>query len=100
MLPIAFAALLAVFAALLGVVLGRFFKVAILAPGVAATTILAVVVEWSNGASLLTLLVVVALSAVMLQFGYLIGSWMAHPISSPQGLRSHAPSAEKDSTDL
>jgi ABC-type amino acid transport system permease subunit len=93
MLPIAFAALL-------GVVLGRFFKVATLAPGAAATMALALVVEWSNGASLLTLFVVVALGAVSLQLGYLLGSFTAHPISRPHRFYSHAPSAGKISADF
>jgi hypothetical protein len=100
MLQIAFAALLAVFAALLGVVLGRFFKVAILAPGVAATTILALAVEWRKGVSLLTLLAVVALSAISLQLGYFIGSATAHPISRPHGRRSRSPGAGKISDDF
>jgi uncharacterized membrane protein YjjB (DUF3815 family) len=93
MLPIAFAALL-------GVVLGRFFKVATLAPGVAATTVLALVVEWSNGASLLTLFVVVALAAVSLQLGYLLGSLTAHPISNLHRFVSHPQSAGKMSADF
>jgi ABC-type amino acid transport system permease subunit len=93
MLPIAFAVIL-------GVVLGRFFKVATLAPGAAATTALAFVVEWSNGASLLTLLAVVALGAVSLQLGYLFGSLTAHPISSPRPFYSHSPSAGKISADF
>ena len=78
MLPIAFAALL-------GLVLGHFFKVATLALGVAATTIVALLVEWSNGAGALTALAVVAAAAVILQFGYLVGSMTAHPISKPRG---------------
>jgi ABC-type amino acid transport system permease subunit len=93
MLPIAFAALL-------GVVLGRFFKVATLAPGAVATTVLALVVEWSNGASLLTLLVVVALGAVSLQLGYLVGSMTAHPISTPHRFYSHSQSAGKIAADF
>lgn len=92
--------LLIAFAAVVGVVLGRFFRVASLAPGAAATMILAFVVEWSIGASWLTLVVVVALCAVSLQLGYLVSSLSARPISRLHSLCPHAPNGGKVSGEL
>jgi hypothetical protein len=66
------------FAALLGLVLGRFFKVAILAPGVTATTAFAMLVEGASGAGAASMLTAAILAACCLQFGYLVGSSTAH----------------------
>ena len=93
MLPIAFAALL-------GVALGRFFRVATLAPGAAATLTFALAVEWSNQASLATSVVVAALGVASLQLGYLVGSLTAHPNARRQGFYSPASNAGKISADL
>lgn len=93
MLPVAFAALL-------GVVLGRFFKVATLAPGAAATMILAFVVEWLHGASLPALLIVIVLGVVCLQLGYLLGSLTAHPLPKLHGFHPHSASVRKIPADL
>jgi hypothetical protein len=66
------------FAALLGLALGRFFKVAVLAPGVVATTAFAALVEWTNGASAASTLAVAAIAAGCLQLGYFVGSATSH----------------------
>lgn len=67
------------FAALLGLVSGRFFKVAILGPGVAATTAFAVLVERASGAGGASTLIAASLAAGCLQLGYLVGSSTAPP---------------------
>ena len=67
------------FAALLGLVLGRFFKVAVLAPGVAATTAFAALIEGAAGAGVGSMLTAAALAAACLQLGYLVGSSTAQP---------------------
>ena len=54
------------FAALLGLVLGRYFRVAVLAPGVVATTIFAAFVDWPNGAGASATLAAVVIAAVSL----------------------------------
>jgi hypothetical protein len=85
------------FAALLGIVLGRFFKVAILGPGVAATVIFAALVERSNGAGALWALA--AAAAFCLQLGYVVGSTIAQPRERPK-LYPPAPAKLKISAEL
>jgi hypothetical protein len=80
------------FAALLGIVLGRFFKVAVLAPGVAATAIFAALIEQSNGAGAFWMILAAAAAAFCLQLGYLVGSTTAHPIARP---RLYPPAPDK-----
>jgi len=72
------------FAALLGLVLGRYFRVAVLAPGVVATTIFAAFVDWPNGAGASATLAAVVIAAVSLQLGYLVGTATAHSSVSDQ----------------
>jgi len=86
------------FAALLGLALGRFFRVAVLAPGVVATTVFAAFVEWSNGAGAASALAAVAIAAGCLQLGYLVGSTTAHPVVRPRPRYPSAPA--KISADL
>ena len=71
------------FAALLGIVLGRFFRVAILAPGVAVTAIFASLIERSNGAGAFWMIAAAVASALCLQLGYLFGSSIGHPSARP-----------------
>ena len=78
------------FAALLGIVLGRFFKVAVLAPGVAATAIFAALIEQSNGAGALWTLAAAAAAALCLQLGYLVGSTTGTPDRPPATLPAGA----------
>ncbi len=87
------------FAALLGIVLGRFFRVAVLVPGVAATAIFALLFEQSNWAGALCKLAAAATAALCLQLGYLVGSTTARPASRPQ-LYLAAPAKPEISADL
>ena len=87
-------------AALLGVALGCFFKVAVLAPGVATTTVVTLLVEWSSGVGGLAVLAAVALTAVSLQFGYFVGSQTARSFSRPHGFHSSRPTTGKLSADF
>jgi len=87
------------FAALLGIVLGRFFKVAVLAPGVAATAVFATLIEQSNGAGALWTLAAAVAAALCLQFGYLAGSTTAHPPARSR-LYPSAPAKLEISADL
>jgi hypothetical protein len=87
------------FAALLGIVLGRFFKVAVLAPGVAATAIFAALIEQSHGAGALWTLAAAAAATLCLQLGYLVGSTTGRPASRPR-LYPPAPAKLEISADL
>jgi hypothetical protein len=89
-----------VFAALLGLLLGRCFKVAALAPALVATAIFALLVERSNAIAATTLFAAVALAALTLQLGYLIGSASAPANSRPRDVYPPAPSASQFSADL
>jgi len=55
------------FAALLGIVLGRFFRVAVLAPGVAAAAIFASLIERSNGTGAFWMILAAAAAALSRQ---------------------------------
>jgi hypothetical protein len=84
------------FAAVLGLVLGRYFKVPVLAFGGVATTAFAVVVEWSRGADAPSTLAAVAMAAACLQLTYLVGSATAASLarsrsfSSPKSVEAEA----------
>lgn len=69
------------FAALLGLALGRFFKAAVVVPGVVATTIFAALGEGASGADMSWTLATIALSGACLQLGYLLGVATARPQS-------------------
>ena len=88
------------FAALLGLVLGRYFRVAVLAPGVVATTIFAAFVDWPNGAGAAATLAAVVIAAVSLQLGYLVGTATAHSSARPRPFHPPALAKLKISADL
>jgi len=88
------------FAALFGLVLGRFFKVAVLGLGAAATTIFALLFEWLNGAGPASAIAVAVLGALALQLAYLVGGATAHPPRRPRPGYPPAPGDLRASIDL
>ena len=77
------------FAALLGLVLGRFLRVAILVPVVVATTAISALVEGASGAGAAPILAVAAIAAGCLQLAYLVSASTVHP----HGRRRRRPDA-------
>ena len=80
------------FAALLGLVLGCFFRVAVLAPGVAVAAIFALAIERSSGAGTPATIAAAIAAALCLQFGYFLGASVG---LSARRARRHPPSSAR-----
>jgi len=78
------------FAALLGVVLGRLFRVGALAPGAAVTSLFVALTGAGTGAGAVATVLSAILAALCLQLSYLVGATTAQPASQLSAARDSA----------